>query len=196
MKNLLTIFTALLAVLLLAQCGSKKLPDNEFLGKIPSITADYLSEIEELELKAEESTDLKKAFEFASKAKKLSKEADARIEKVFEKLDKPVIVPFRQEIPQDEFQIELIEIKQASANSISISGKAKIFKPATTRHTTYICAIDSEGNDIRPFAVLMSSRNTEAGKEDIFTGIMKHPENLAGLAQFKLVSKDYYQENK
>ena len=175
--------------------GGNSLPSNQYLGNLPSLANQFQTEIDEYEEKADAATDMQDAFEYNAKAKNLDKEADVRIEEAWESMEKPIEIPFSQ-TSKEGFEIQKVVVDKAMFNQVSIKMDAMLFTTSVNVFA-YLCAVDENQQEIPgTFSVLMTSRHPKKDTITSFTGIMRPLQALSGLAEFRFVTRDYYNAHK
>jgi hypothetical protein len=175
--------------------GGGSLPSNPYLGDLPSLANQYQSEIDEYEAKADAATDMQDAFEYNARAKNLDKEAEGKIKEAWEKMETPVAIPFSQTAKED-FVIQQVVVDKAMFNQLNIRMDAML-STTSVNLFAYLCAVDEQEQEIPgTFSVLMSTRHPKKDTIARFTGIMRPIQNLSKLAEFKFVTKDYYNAHK
>ncbi len=197
MKKFQFLFLYGVVVVTFVACVSDHQSENIFLGEIPALAAEYHDQIAALRQKADESTDMQEAFEYAARAKNLSKTADTEIAKAFAKLSQPVIIPHDQQHGKNAFLIRQLAITGATADHLYIEATAEVLDPGgTNRLFAYVCGQDEQGKDLMPMAVLMSTYHPEKGGEVKFTGLVQQPWNFGGLVRIRTVSRAHYDRMK
>ncbi|NCC74110.1 MAG: hypothetical protein EOM06_12005 [Sphingobacteriia bacterium] len=178
-------------MLLICLSGCKnKWSQKNYLGEIPAIAASYREKIEILEHKTDNCYNLEKAFEYAVKAKNLSKEAEQKIGEAFDELPKPVLIPVIQDHHEAGFSIREVSLVAASQQTllfeITVDTEFSTFLP----DTIFICGINKKDQLIKPPVLFGKSKSTIQQDSTIFSGIVLHPENFIHLKSFKIVNRN------
>ncbi len=194
MKRVFLFSISIILIIISTSSCKNKLPENTYLGVLPALADKYQSQIEELEKKADKETNMEKAFEYTATAENLEQEARLSITEEWEKMEKPISIPFEQQVYTDHYIIKKVSIVDANYNLIKIEGTAEI-KMKKARHFAYLRGIDSKGREIPGWAVLMSYHNPLIGKQEIMKGSYNNIRNLADLQKFRAMSREYFNEN-
>lgn len=193
--NKLSYSFVLLTSLLFITC-SRGVEDNPMLGKLPGISKSYIHEIEEIKIKIEENTNLNKAFELAKELEIKEEEASAAIKKYMALQKKPFLLPFEQLADKDKFVIKEIKVREARFDDLKIEALTEIIVQYDYEYFTYLRFLDKDNKPIEGWAVLMSPRNNEAGKEVIFTGYYQRMNKLIDAVKVEIRTRDEYNNNR
>jgi hypothetical protein len=208
MKRQILFFAFALAIsLTLSNCGNGgSVSKNKYLGKLPGIADKYSSELEELEKKAKEATDMDKAFKYAKEAELKEEEADKAIEDYVAENEFTEPIPFEQ-LADAQYEIQEIMVSGASLERINLKAKVKILEDMKSEYGNpirnlfvYIKAVNDAGETIGHPTVMASSM----GQKDDFTkdnvvelnGSVKYLSELGDLAKIQIISKEEYDKVK
>ncbi len=175
-------------MLLICFYGCKnRWPENKYLGEIPAIAARYQEKIETLEKKTDNCYNLEKAYEYAIRAKNLSKEAEQKIGEAFDELPDPALIPVIQDQSEAGFSIREVRVVAASRQALRLEAVIICGGTAPLADTISICGLNEKGLIIEPAVLLCKSNATTQNSMTIFSGVVPHPENFTHLEVLKIV---------
>lgn len=201
MKNkILTLFFVSLIALFLSNCGGGG-TNNEYLGKIPSLTKQYYNEIEEKEKDLKKCTDMNDAFKLGKELKLLEEEEKTKMKEYVSanSFNKPL--PFKA-LDSSAYTIKKITINNASnlniKFSVTINEDIKNKWGGIEKNLfLYYKALDSQGKDIensKTVAANFARKELKAGLEyEVFgswsTNAIINMEDFAKVVQ---ITKEEY----
>ncbi len=134
--------------------GGFSTTENEFLGKLPSIEKNYAEQLDEMETKIKECTDLEKAFKLEKEKGLLKEEKEKAIEEYV------AANPLNKELPFEalagtKYTINKVVVNKARAGNLNIKFLITINEEMRGKYGSlektlfvYFKALDSEGNYI------------------------------------------------
>jgi hypothetical protein len=162
---------------------------NKYLGEIPAIAAIYQEKIEALEQKTDKCHNLEKAYEYAVRAKNLSKEAEKKIGEAFDKLPKPIMIPVIQDHFEADFSNCEINLIAASQRTLTFEARVSTIHSNSLPDTMIFCAITDKGQSIKPLVLLSKSIAAAPQSPTIYSGFVTHPENFIHIEAFKIFDR-------
>ena len=192
--------------LLMNNCGSSDIPNNDFLGQLPALSDMYQSKIEKIEERAKQATNINDAYKFEKIYKLTKEEADvAMSEYVIENLLNAPI-PFDMD-DNDIYEIIEVVITEAHRSQLNIKGDALIKKDIKNKYGgfkkyffAYIKAIDIEGKMIgEPSVMSVSMRKGDpfiAGIRISLTGSIGNLRDFGSFEKILFISKEEYDKIK
>ena len=197
-------FTLTIAAILLLfnSCGGS-LSSNKYLGKLPAISDQYQTEIEELEEKADQATDMKKAFKYAKEAELKDDEAEKAIEEYLADFEFLEPIPY-ESVEDAPYSIDEVKVTGASLINLNIEIKVTLQEDLRNEYNNPIRnlfirlkALDSEGNLIGSPGVLMSSMGRKfefnKGDEVVLKGIIRNVREFSDLSKLQSISQEEYE---
>lgn len=182
----------LLIIHFMLSCKSSADHDAYDFGGMMKQIANYKTEIEALEKKADRCVDISAAYKYATMAKNLRKEADNEIKQLFESLPKPVLIPVEQAENTHVFSLSELEIISVDLSAFILQAKASCAKRDSTQPMeVYLCGLDESGTEILPTLCLTGMNGRLNNHELILSGQLDHPENFAGLLCFKVIDDKF-----
>ena len=159
---------------------------NKYLSSIPALALDFKTRISEMEKRADESTDLAEAYNYAATAKLLRKEADAELYAAYAGMQRPVLLPVEQSTLLNNCPIHNVEIVSVCLDSIVLTAEVKIIDDCCPGNSFCLCGIDNAESRIIPHVVF---EKDDAGSDHTlrFCGVIKNPENYIEFSRFLMV---------
>jgi hypothetical protein len=155
-----------------------------------ALIAEYVAGIEELETKANECVEFAEAFKYATMAKNLKKEGNDEIDRMFETMPKPVLIPVEQDLIRRRFEITSVEVTSMDLSAITVEATLKIVGEDNTQSVhVQLCGLDESGVEIHPNLYLVGTITPINDQQVIVSGTIKNPENFTGLVKFKVAKK-------
>lgn len=172
-------------------CQSSPDRDVYDVGNIIAKASAYNMEIEALEKKADECVDISSAYEFATMAKNLRKEGNQEIQRLFDRLPKPVLISVEQDLIRRSFEISSVEITSMDLSAIKVEAALKIIDQDSSQPIhVQLCGLDASGVEIYPVLELSGKTSPKNHHEAIVSGTLKNPENYTGLVKFSVTGID------
>lgn len=205
MKTLQQFLALFALVIFLSSCGGGSVSNNEFLGQLPGLSNKYNKNIEKLEVKLKECTDMNKAYEYEKKIKLLKEEAKKALAEYVESNEFSDI-PF-QNLETNRFEVLEIKVKGTNRTRVNLAAKAKVKEDLKSKYGNmektffaYIKAIDKDGNMIgKPTVMASDMANREpytAGTEANMFGSLGPLYELESFNKIVIITKEEYQKNK
>lgn len=205
MKTIQQSLALFLLVFFMSSCGGGSVSNNEFLGQLPGLAKKYNTDIEKLELKLKECTDMDKAFEYDKKAKLLKEEAEKALDEYVESNDFANI-PF-ENLETNKFELLTINVKGTNRTRVNFVAKAKVTEDLKSKYGNmektffaYIKAVDKDGNMIGKPTVMASDMGNRgpftAGTEANMFGSLGPLYELGNFSKIILISPEEYKANK
>jgi len=194
--------------LLMSSCGGGEgsMASNDYLGKLPSISENYQSDIDEFKEKAKRSTDMEDAFEYDKKYKLTKEEADIKITEYVKNnlMDTPI--PFVA-LEDSKYEVMDLFIKGASRTRLNLESNVKIKEDLKNKYGgfekyffAYIKAVDIDGNMVGKPTVMSSNMGSNksytAGLEVPIKGSIGNHRFFGNFEKIIFITKDEYQANK
>ena len=189
------LFTFALIIILLASCKSG-LKENTILGKLPSISQNYVEKIEKIKEEQKKNTDFNKAFELAKKQELLEEEANNQIKEYMQNKSQKFVLPFNQLFDKESFIIKEVVVSEARFNDIKIEARVEIQLDYPYEYFAYMRFIDEENQAVDGWAVLMSPRNNTKGKEVVLSGYYQKINKLLKASKVEFRSRDEYNSSR
>jgi hypothetical protein len=190
----------LLTLVLLAACGGsgKRMTTNEYLGKWPSMEAQYHNGISAMKKELKECTDLEKAFKLDKEMKQKKEEMEQEIDDYLSRNPIKEPLPF-EPLHETPYTIGEIALVKTQANSLKLDFPISIDEDieGTHRLTLYFKALDQEGNDIedsKSVAGGMGRPSLKAGSTFVVSGYWQNKtlRNMADFAKIVEISREEY----
>jgi len=195
-------FYALLAglTLVLAGCGGGgSVQENEFLGTLPGMAANYDTQLEDLKTKAKESTSMDDAFKYDKEYDLLKEEADKKIEEAFATTNFEKGIPF-QGLDSDRFTVETLTATGAGRTRLNLEATVKAKEDLKNEYGGwekyifgYIAAVDAQGAFLGEPTVLASAMGArpeyKGGDEIKLTGSIGPLKDFVNFAAINLSAK-------
>lgn len=205
MKSLQQFLALFLLAIFMSSCGGGSVSNNEFLGQLPGLAKKYNTDIEKLELKLKECTDMNKAYEYDKKLKLLKEEAKKALAENVESNEFPEI-PFMK-LETNKFELLEIKVKGSNRTRVNLVAKAKVKEDLKSKYGNmektffaYIKAVDKDGNTIGKPTVMASDMGNRgpftAGTEANMFGSLGPLYELENFNQIVLITKEEYQKIK
>lgn len=202
-KQSLLISTAIVFAIVITSCGGGGIgSSNKYLGKLPGLAKKYTTEIEELEKKAEEATDMDKAFKYAKEAENLEKEADKAIEDYVAENEFNEIVPFTT-LSDVKYEVKEVKVSGASIERAQFIAKVRVTDDIKNKYGglerylfVYVKAVDKNGEILGEPTVFASPMGKKIelvkGAELEIKGGIKHLKDLGNLDKIVNITKEEY----
>lgn len=208
MKRLNKFYTLLAGLsLVLAGCGGGgSVQENEFLGTLPGLAANYDTQLEELKQKAKESTSMDDAFKYDKEYDLLKEEADKKMEETFAATKFEKGIPF-QGLESDRFTVETMTATGAGRTRLNLEATVKAKEDLKNEYGGwekyifgYIVVVDAQGGFLGDPTVLASAMGArpeyKAGDEIKMTGSIGPLKDFVNFAAIKFISKEEYESKK
>lgn len=172
----------------MCSCDPPANHEKSGFGKMISTICVYSSEIDALEKKADECVDFARAYKYAIMARNRQKEGNEELQQIFEAMPKPVLIPVEQASYTHLYALSELEITTVDLSAFSLQAKVSLVKQSTSQPIeVHLCGIDESGAEIVPALCLKRINDGHNHNELVLKGQLDHPENFAGLVQFKVV---------
>jgi hypothetical protein len=177
----------MLMINFMLSCESSHDGDAFDIDNIITKASAYIMEIEALEKKADECVDISSAYKFATMAKNLKKEGNQEIQRLFEDLPKPVLIPVEHDLIRRNFVISSAEITSMDLSAIKVEATLRIIDQGGSQPIhVQLCGLNESGVEIHPALDLSGPIRQKNQHVAIVSGILKNPENYTGLVNFKV----------
>lgn len=195
----------ILAMLFLLSCNGSQMKENKYLGKLPSMAAEFEKNIDALEKEIKASKDLEEAFKLDKEFKELKEKARKEIVLYMNAYDFPAI-PIK-DLESNPFTTTELKVNNASKSRVNLKGKVKIEKDLKNKYGgyeksffAYIKAVDENGEIIGKPTVMASDMSNRGpfkkGSQVEMFGSIGPLAQLVNLDRIEFISKEEYQQNK
>ncbi len=192
--------------LVMNNCGSSSVPNNDFLGQLPALSDMYQSKIEEFKKKAKQATNINDAYKYEKKYKLTKEESDVAMSEYVNENLLNAPIPFDMD-NNDIYEIIEVVITDAHRNRINIKGDVLIKKDLKNKYGgfkkfffAYIKAIDINGEIIgEPSVMSANMKNGDpfiAGIRVSLNGSIGNLRHFGSFEKIKFITKEEYDKLK
>ncbi len=183
----------LLSLVIIIGCESYK--KHSYLGEIPHIANKFYIEIDKLQQNLTKTTDAEKGTKILNQIAALKKEADEELRNYFRSFELPLTIPFSQEINEDVFKIQSIEVVQIRFNEVEFKAFLTASVDSKNPVFTYLRFTDEHGRKLPGWILLLSPFNLTKDQGYATTGTYKGIHHLHNADRLVVKSAQDFENN-
>ncbi len=197
-------FTFVAALLIILSACGRKVAENQYLGALPGMAANYAEDILEKEAKIKENTDLEKVFKLDKELELLEDEADQELELAFNETQLESL-PFEYK-GDPRFVIEDIKVSGVTFDAISLEASIRVEEEIKSKYGnsqrhlfSYLKFYDGDNQPLDGWAVLGTNlpykEEFKVGETYTMKGSYRGLSKLVNFSKITVHNRDEYEQN-